>query len=67
MKLTNTNCNKQCFLDFVNPALPSWSDEFRATCDYDFLKHKVVIFAEPFKKYIWELITATLEAYNLQL
>ena len=27
-----TYCNK-CFLDFVNPASPSWSDEFHATCD----------------------------------
>ena len=34
VKLINTNCNKQCFVDFVNPASPSWSDEFRATCDH---------------------------------
>ena len=28
------NCNKQCFLYLVNPASPSWSDEFCATCDH---------------------------------
>ena len=34
LKSSNMNCNKLCFLDFVKPASPSWSDEFCATSDY---------------------------------
>ena len=32
IKLIDMNC--KCLLDFVNPALPSWSDEFGITCDH---------------------------------
>ena len=32
IKLIDMNC--KCLLDFVNPALPFWSDEFGITCDH---------------------------------